>query len=75
MTRNLVRIGLGVLFVIGLYFTVIVGMIAGGFIVGLVAGYHPHPPVTSIVYYRDSAAHPPSDSAAPVQSSPAAPQQ
>lgn len=54
--RILSRIGLGLIAVIGLYFTVVVGIIAGGIIAGFVSA-RKSPPV-SIQYVYCDGAHP-----------------
>ena len=57
VTRILTRIGLGLLAVIGLYFTVIVGMVAAGVITGFASSYRKSPHVT-IQYIHCTDAHP-----------------
>ncbi|MEO7037725.1 MAG: hypothetical protein ABI548_27425 [Polyangiaceae bacterium] len=69
MMRLLSRVGLGLIALVGLYFTVVVGIIAGGFIAGFVSA-RKSPPV-SIQYVHCDGAHPSPECAELVKSRPA----
>ena len=65
------RIGLGLIAVIGLYFTVLVGVIAGGFIAGFVSTHKS--PTVSIQYVHCNDAHPSPECAGLAKSRPVSP--
>ena len=73
MKRVLARIGLGVLAIVGLYITIMIGMVAVGFVAGFASTYRSRPPATTIQYIHCTDAHPSPECAELAKSRPVPP--